>query len=148
MKVIFLADVKGTAKKGEIKEVSDGFARNFLFKGNLAKPATPGAVDEQKAMAARKLKEAEMELRAFQREAARLDGQEIYVVEKATSDGKLYAAVTGAKLAAAIKSQIGAVIDPKHVVTPKPIKQTGEHNFIVNFPHGLEANLSVTVSDT
>lgn len=148
MKVIFLADVKGTAKKGEIKEVSDGFARNFLFKGNLAKPATPGAVDEQKAIAARKLKEAEMELKAFQREAARLDGQEISVKEKATDDGKLYAAVTGTKLATAIKSQIGVVINPKHVVMPKPIKQTGEHDFVVNFPHGLEANLSVIVSDT
>ncbi len=148
MKVIFLADVKGTAKKGEIKEVSDGFARNFLFKGNLAKPATPGAVNEQKAMESRKLKEAEMELKAFQRQAAQLDGQEVLVVEKATTDGKLYASVGGARLAEAIKSQIGAEVDPKHIVTPKPIKQTGEHQFVVNFPHGLEAELTVTVSDT
>ncbi len=148
MKVIFLADVKGSGKKGEIKEVSDGFARNFLFKGNLAKPATPGAVNEQKAIAARKLKEAEMELKSFQNEAARLDGQEVQVVEKATPDGKLYAAVTGTKLSEAIKKQIGVDVDPKHVVTPKPIKQLGEHQFVVNFPHGLEAELSVTVSDT
>lgn len=147
MKVVFLADVKGTAQKGEIKEVSDGFARNFLFKGNLAKPATPGAVNEQKAMVARKLKEAEMELRAFQKEAARLDGQEVQVVEKATSDGKLYAAITGPKLAEAIKKQIGTAVDPKNITTPKPIKQLGEHQFVVNFPHGLEAEMLVTVSD-
>jgi len=147
MKVIFLADVKGSGKKGEIKEVADGFARNFLFKGNLAKPATPGAVDEQKAMAARKLKEAEIGLRNFQKEASRLDGQEVQVVEKATSDGKLYAAVTGAKLAEVIKKQLGTDVDPKHIVTPQPIKQLGEHTFVVNFPHGLEAEMSVIVSE-
>ncbi len=148
MKVIFLADVKGTAKKGEIKEVSDGFARNFLFKGNLAKPATAGAVSELNAMAARKQKDDEAELRRFQREAARLDGQEVYVVEKTTAEGKLYAAVTGTHLAAAIKSQIGAVVDPKIIKTIKPIKTLGTHTFIVSFPHGLDAELTVTVSDT
>lgn len=147
MKVIFLADVKGSGKKGEIKEVSDGFARNFLFRGNLAKLATPGAINEQKAMSARKVKEAELGLKNVQKEAARLDGQEVQVVEKATPDGKLYAAVTGTKLAEAIKKQLGAVVDPKQVVTPKAIKQLGEHQFKVTFPHGLEAKMSVTVSE-
>ena len=148
MKVIFLADVKGTAKKGEIKEVSDGFARNFLLKNNLAKSATSGAVEELQAIASKKKKEEASELKAIQREAARLDGQEVSVLEKATPDGKLYAAVGGAKLSAAIKSQIGVAVDPKIIKTPKPIKQLGTHDFIVSFPHGLEAELTVTVSDT
>ncbi len=148
MKVIFLADVQGTAKKGEIKEVSDGFARNFLLKNNLAKLATAGAVNELKASAVKKQKEEESELRQWQREAARLDGQEVFVVEKATPDGKLYAAVGGTKLAAALKSQVGAVVDPKLIKTPKPIKQLGTHDFVVSFPHGLDAELTVTVSET
>lgn len=148
MKVLLLADVKGTAKKGEIKEVSDGFARNFLFKNNLAKPATPGAVEEQKAMSARKIKEAEKNLKQVKKEIAHLNGQEIRVAEKATSDGKLYAAVTGVKLSIAITAQLGLTVDPKQIVTPKPIKQLGTHNFLVNFPHGLRAELSVAVSNT
>ncbi len=146
MKVIFLVDVKGTAQKGEIKEVSDGFARNFLFRGNLAKLATPGAVQELQAMAGRKQKEVVLEQKSFGRDVARLNGKEVRVEEKATPDGKLYAAVTGTKLAEIIKSQLGVVVDPKQIITPKPIKQLGEHRFMINFPHGLEAKLGVTVA--
>jgi large subunit ribosomal protein L9 len=146
MKVIFLANVPGTAKKGDIKEVSDGYARNFLFVKKLAKPASAGAVEQLKAQNARAEREAGEELRHFQRDAARLDGQDLYVEEKSTPDGKLYAAVGPARLAEMIKAQIGLVISPKHITTPKPIKNTGQHRFTVSFPHGLEAELSVTVS--
>lgn len=146
MKVIFLANVPGTAKKGDIKEVSDGYARNFLFVKKLAKAASAGAVDQLKAQTARAEREAGEELRHFQRDAARLDGQDLYVEEKATPDGKLYAAVGPARLAEMIKAQIGLVVSPKHITTPKPIKNTGQHRFTVSFPHGLEAELSVTVS--
>lgn len=148
MKVIFLADVPGTGKKGAIKEVSDGYARNFLLPRNLAKPASDGAVTELKAQEARVKRDMEEELRRFQHDAARLDGQEVYVVEKATADGKLYAAVNSIKIAEAIKRHIGLGVDPGHIRTPKPIKQIGTHDAVVIFPHGLEAEFMVTVSDT
>ncbi len=148
MKVIFLANVPGTAKKGDIKEVSDGYARNFLFVKNLAKPASSGAVQQLHAQTARAERESAEELRRFQRDAARLDGQELYVEEKTTPDGKLYAAVGSARLAAMIKAQIGLIISPKHITTPKPIKNIGQHQITVSFPHGLVAELSVTVSAT
>lgn len=146
MKVIFLANVPGTAKKGDIKEVSDGYARNFLFVKKLAKPASAVAVEQLKAQNARAEREAGEELRHFQRDAARLDGHELYVEEKTTPDGKLYAAVGPARLAEMIKAQIGLVINPKHITIPKPIKNIGQHYFTVSFPHSLEAELSVTVS--
>lgn len=146
MKVIFLDDVPGSGKKGTIKEVADGYARNFLFRQNLAKPATTSAVDELKAQKARHAREMEAELRRFQREAARLDGQELYVEETATGEGKLYAAVSASRIAAAIKSHIGLVVNPKHIVTPAPIKSTGSHRVLVRFPHGLEAELTIVVS--
>ena len=146
MKVIFLANVPGTAKKGEIKEVSDGYARNFLFIQKLAKAASAGAVSQLKAQEAKAEREVGDELRRFQRDAARLDGHELFVKEKATDDGKLYAAVGPAQLAELIKVQIGLAIDPKHIHTPKPIKSRGQHGLTVTFPHGLEAVLSVTVS--
>lgn len=146
MKVIFLADVPGSGKKGHIKEVADGYARNFLLRKNLAKIATVGAVEEHKAQTARQTKEMEVELRRFQREAARLDGQELFIEEVATADGKLYAAVSGARIAAVIKSQVGLAVDPKHIVSGRPIKSTGTHQAVVRFPHGLEAELSIIVS--
>lgn len=148
MKVIFLQNVPGTGKKGDIKEVSDGYARNFLFLKKLAEPATAGSVNKLKAQEAKQKREVEEELNNFQRDAARLDGQEISVVEKTTTDGKLYASVNPARLAELIKKQIGLAVDPKHIRTPKPIKSIGTHRAIVAFPHGLEAELSVMVSDS
>lgn len=148
MKVIFLSDVSGTAKKGEIKDVSDGFARNYLLKNNLAKPATVVALGELKAQAAKKEKNQKAEQQVFEKLARRLQGQKLTVVEKATPDGKLYAAVNGLKLAAALKSQMGTEVDPKLIKTPQPIKQLGTHDLIVSFPHGLNAVLTVIVSDT
>ena len=148
MKVIFLKNVPGTAKKGDIKEVSDGYARNFLFRQKLAEPATDGAVNQLKAQEAKVQKEMEQELKQYQHDAAKLDGQELTVFEKTTPDGKLYAAVNATRLSEVIKKQIGLTIDPKHVRIPKPIKSTGNHKVVVTFPHGLEAELSVSVSES
>lgn len=146
MKVIFTTDVKGTGKKGEIKEVSDGFARNFLLKNKLAILATPGAVQELQAVVGRKQKEEGVVVRHYQREAARLSGQTVAISEKTTADGKLYAAVGGVALSAAIKKQLGSEVDPKLIKTPQLIKQLGTHRFVINFPHGFEAKLTVIVS--
>lgn len=146
MKVIFLVNVPGTAKKGEIKEVSDGYARNFLFIQKLAKPATVGAVGQLKAQESRVAREADDELRRFKHNAARLNGQALEVVEKATADGKLYAAVSATRLVEVIKIKTGLEINPKHVIVSQPIKSLGQHQVTVSFPHNLEAKLTVTVS--
>ena len=148
MKVIFLADILGTGKKGAIKDVSDGYARNFLLPKHLAKPASDGAIEELKSHEAKVKREVQDELRRFQHDAARLDGQEVYLVEKTTVDGVLYAAVSSTKIAAAIKQHIGLVINPKHIHTPQPIKRVGSHTAMISFPHGLEAEITVTISDT
>lgn len=146
MKVIFLANVPGTAKKGEIKEVSDGYARNFLFIQKLAKPATVGAVEQLKAHESRLVREAGDELRQYKHNTARLNGQELVVTEKATADGKLYAAVSATRLVEVIKAKTGLEVNPKHIIITQPIKSLGQHRLAVSFPHNLEAKLTVTVS--
>ena len=148
MKVIFLQNVPGTAKKGDIKEVSDGYARNFLFRQKLAEQATDAAVHQLKAQEAKVQKEMERELKQYQHDATRLDGQELSIIEKTTADGKLYAAINAVKIAETINKQIGLAVDSKHIKIPKPIKSTGNHKIVVTFPHGLEAELSVTVSES
>ena len=105
MKVIFLKDVKGTAKKGETKEVSDGYARNFLMKQGLAIMATDAELKKIDGQAKKKAKQMESELESQQKVAGRLDGEEIEILAKVSNSGTLYAAINSAKLAQAIKKQ-------------------------------------------
>lgn len=147
MKIILKKDVAGTGKKGEIKEVSDGYARNFLLKKDLAEQVTEGVLTRLQSQVQKKTKEAEEELRICQRDTAKLDGGELEFFEKINEDGRLYAAVTAVKIVALIKKQYQIEIDPKQVIIPVPIKVAGEHRANIKFGHGLEAEMTVTVSE-
>lgn len=145
MKIILLQDIKGTGKKGEIKEVADGYARNFLLKKGLAKVATGVAVQEVKIQAEKKKKQNLGELKDSQNITSRLDGVEVEIKAKASEAGVLYAAVGSKKLIEAFKSQYGVEVKLKQMVFD-PIKELGEHKVKLEFGHGLEAELTVVVS--
>lgn len=147
MKIILKKDVVGTGKRGEIKEVSDGYARNFLLKKDLAEQVTEGVLTRLQSQVQKKTKEAEEELRTCQRDTAKLDGGELEFFEKINEDGRLYAAVTPTKIATLIKKQYQIEIDPKQVFVPVPIKVAGDHRTLIKFGHGLEAEMTVTVSE-
>lgn len=146
MKVIFLKDIKGTAKKGDIKEVSDGYARNFLFKQNLAKIATKSALDEVKAHAEKVKREMERDLKTSQEVASKIDGKEIEIKEKTSSSGTLYSGIGAQKIVTEVKKQLGAEIASAQVNIKQQIKDLGEHKILIKFSHGLEAELTVVVS--
>jgi large subunit ribosomal protein L9 len=146
MKVILLREVKGTGSKGEIKEVADGYARNFLIKQGLAEPATKQTVAKVEADLAVNQKANEMDLKKTQEVVVKLDGQEITVAEKVNEVGNLYAALSGDSVAAAVKKHLKINLDPKQVAFETPIKEIGEHKVQIEFPHGLEAELTVTIS--
>ena len=148
MKVVFNKDVPGSGKRGEIKEVSDGYARNFLLKKNLAEQLTDGVGNRLQAQESKKIKEAEEELQACQSAADRLDGGELSIVEKINEDGRLYAAVTVTKIANLIKKQYGIEIEARQVLVPIPIKIVGEHRATIKFSHGLEAEMTVIVAES
>ncbi|KKW41736.1 MAG: 50S ribosomal protein L9 [Candidatus Magasanikbacteria bacterium GW2011_GWA2_56_11] len=147
MKVLLLKDVPGTGKKGEVKEVADGFARNFLLSRKLATAATDQAVAHVQAEEDRRRRGMETELRHLQRDAARLDGVEIDLVEKVNHEGTLYAALSGAKIAQAIKREAGIQVSPRQIASSEPIKSLGEHRVTIRFGHGLEAEITVIVSE-
>lgn len=147
MKVILLKDVQGTGKKGETKEVADGFARNFLIKQNLAEQATADALATLKAQEEKKRRDMEKELSDSQVAAGRIDGAEIEIIIKASDNGTLYSAIGANKIADAIQRQLGVKITPNQVILGKAIKEYGERQVLIKFPHGLEANLRVTVSN-
>ncbi|HGQ8206648.1 TPA: 50S ribosomal protein L9 [Streptococcus pneumoniae] len=127
MKVIFLADVKGKGKKGEIKEVPTGYAQNFLIKKNLAKEATAQAVGELRGK--QKLEEkahAEMiaEGKAIK---AQLEAEETVVefVEKVGPDGRTFGSITNKKIAEELQKQFGIKIDKRHIQVQAPIRAVG-----------------------
>lgn len=146
MKVILLKDVQGTGKRGEIKEVADGYARNFLLQKGLAKQATRDAVDAIKAHEEKLKRDMERELKDSQTSASRIDGQEITIITKASETGTLYSAIGADKIAEAIQRQLGVAIKPAQIVFGKAIKEYGERKILIKFPHGLEANLRIIVS--
>ncbi len=147
MKIILLKDVKNLGKAWNIKEVADGYARNFLFPNNLAKPATAELIkksEEQKALAARK---AEEELEKTEKFVSEIDGYAIKIKAKANKEGKLFGSITPEiikeRLAKEkINNEIMALA--KNIITEN-IKEIGEHKVTINFPHGLEAILTVIV---
>ncbi|MBU0597188.1 50S ribosomal protein L9 [Patescibacteria group bacterium] len=146
MKVIFLQDVLGSGKKGEIKEVADGYARNFLLKKNLAKIATSTLVVNVEKKTKKQKKQNFEELKENQKIASTLDGVEVEVKAKASDGGTLYAAIGGRKLVDEIKRQFGVDIKMGQIKTESQIKEIGEHKIKIEFGDGLEADLSIIVS--
>ena len=127
MKVIFLADVKGKGKKGEIKEVPTGYAQNFLIKKNLAKEATARAIGELRGKQKSEEK-AHAELLAEAQEIkARLEAEETIVefVEKVGPDGRTFGSITNKKIAEELQKQFGIKIDKRHIQVQAPIRAVG-----------------------
>ena len=146
MKVILLSDVKGVGKKQEIVNVSDGYARNFLFPRKLAMDATPGAAKElEKKQAAERARETERRL-AAEKKAASLRGKVITVVAKCGAQGRLYGSVTGAEIAQALNEQHGVEVDKRKIDLAEPIRAVGETEVVVKLYPEISAKMTVRVT--
>lgn len=146
MKVILLADVKGTGKKQEIVNVSDGYARNFLFPKKLAMEATPGAAKEiERKQAAERQREMERRA-AAEKKAASLRGKVITVVAKCGAQGRLYGSVTGQEIAAALQAQHGVEVDKRKIDLAEAIRTVGETDVIVKLYPEISAKMTVRVT--
>ncbi len=144
MKVVFIQNVAKIGKIDDIKEVSEGYARNFLFAKNLAVPATPKMLAEIKVRKNKVVKNIEEELRHQQELAEKLDGHEVVIKEKTSAVGALYAAVGPQKISEVLKKS-GFSIDKNQIVM-KPIKVVGQYSAKVKFSHGLESEIHIVVS--
>jgi len=146
MKVIFLKDApKG--KKGEIKDVADGYARNFLLPKGLAMPATPSA-----EKAAQVLSEERAEREARQREelgriAQELEGKELRFKVKAGAKGRLHGAITSADIADEFSKLTGFEMDKKRVELEEPLHNLGDYEVPINLGTGSEAKIKVVIEE-
>ncbi|MEK7160721.1 MAG: 50S ribosomal protein L9 [Patescibacteria group bacterium] len=146
MKVIFLKDVPPVGQKNEVKEVSDGYARNFLLVKNLAKVATEAALKQWEAEKERMAQQAEEELKKEESTISHLDGQEIEIKAKADETGKLYGAITTAKIAKILKDK-GFEVKKNQIKLPETIKELGEYgDILIELSHGLEAKIRLIVA--
>ena len=145
MKVIFLQDIKGTGKKGEMHEVSDGYARNYLFPRKLAQPATTQAVGELKAREASAVRHAEIELGQAKELKEKLEQITVYLSAKAGSAGRLFGSITTKEIAEAMSAQVGFEIDKKKILMDGDIKTYGEYQAVVKLHTGISAKVQVTV---
>ncbi len=145
MKVIFLKDIPRVGKKNDIKEVSSGYARNFLFPNSLAKPATDTAVAAVKKLEEKRVKEAGEALKLAQDLATKVDGLEVDIVSKSDEKGILFGSINAAKIAEALKKQ-GYQVDKSQIALASPIKELGEHEVKIDLDHGLETHVKIIIT--
>ena len=147
MKVILKADVKGKGKKGQMIEVAEGYARNFLMPKGLAVPATADAVNTMRLQDKAKAK-ADAEAKAAATEIAeKLKGIQVKVPSKGGEGGKLFGAVTGREIAAALKEQHGVDIDSKKLVLDEPIKSFGSYEVKAKLGFEISGTVYVIVTE-
>lgn len=144
MKVILLADVKGHGKKGELCNVSDGYARNFLFPKNLAVEANNAALAELKSREDAKAHHLKEEKDAAIAIAKQLEGKRFTLTAKSGANGKLFGAVTSKEIAIAIKEQSGIEVDRKKM-SVADIKSYGEFGAEIKLYNGVSAKFTVEV---
>ncbi|MBQ6884411.1 MAG: 50S ribosomal protein L9 [Clostridia bacterium] len=146
MKVILLQDVKGKGKKGELCNVSDGYARNFLFPKNLAIEADSAAMGELKSREAAAAHHKQEEIDAAKATAAKLEGKSVTIKAKAGSAGRLFGSVTSKEIAEEIKKSLGIEVDRKKM-SVADIKNFGEYTAEIKLYVGIVAKITVKVTE-
>lgn len=147
MKVIFLQDVKGSGKKGEVKNVADGYARNMLLPKGLAVEATAKNMSElagKQSSAAHKI---DMEKQAAQEIAEKINGKTVRALAKAGSGGRLFGAVTAAQIADCIAQQYQCKVDKKKISLKSDIKNFGTYEADIRLYNGISAKVTVEVAE-
>ena len=149
MKVIFLADVKGKGKKGEIKEVPTGYAQNFLIKKNLAKEANAQAIGELRGKQKSEEKAHAELLAEAQNIKAKLEEEATVVqfTEKIGPDGRTFGSITNKKIAEELEKQFGIKIDKRHIQVSSPIRSTGLIDVPVKIYQDVTGVINIRVSE-
>ena len=146
MKVVLLSDVKGHGKKGDLCNVSDGYARNFLFPKNLARQADATAMNELKNREASEKHHKAEELKAAKETAEKIEGKTLKLHAKAGTEGRLFGSVTSKDIAAGIKESFGVEVDRRKMAVDD-IKAYGSYAVTVKLHPEVSAELTVVVEE-
>ncbi|MCR6108533.1 50S ribosomal protein L9 [Salipaludibacillus agaradhaerens] len=146
MKVIFLKDVKGKGKKGEVKNVSEGYARNYLLKNNLAVEANKGNMKTLEKKQESAERQAEEELNEAQAFKEKLEGMTVELKAKAGEGGRLFGAVTNKQIAERLK-KMNMKVDKRKIEMDEPIRSLGYTNVTIKVHPKVIATLKVHVAE-
>ena len=143
MKVIFLTDVKGQGKKDELKEISDGYARNYLIPRKMVAEATPDMLNAIKLKEKARVSQLAKEKAAATENAKKLESVVVKVPAKAGAGGRLFGSVTSKEISEELSKQYGMMIDKKEIVQSEPIKNFG--SYAVKCKLGFEVNGTINI---
>ncbi len=145
MKVLLIKDVKSLGKRGDVKEVKDGYGKNFLIAKGFARQATEEILEQHAQEELIVAQNLEKEVNALKEIAKKLDKAEIVITKKIGQNGHLFGAITKDEIATALQEQHKIEIDKKHITDKVAIKTVGEHELDLKLGHGLHATLHVDV---
>lgn len=145
MKVIFQTDVRGQGKKGEMKEVSEGYARNFLLPRGLATEATKDNLNVFQLKEKAKIAQRAKEKAQAEENAARLKDIVVTIRAKAGTGGRLFGAVTSKEICDALEAQHGLVIEKNKLVQTEPVKTFGNFDIKCKFGYGVDGTIHLKV---
>lgn len=145
MKVILLQDIKGTGKKNQILEISDGYARNYLLPRKLAREATAEAINSVEKSRSADAHRAEVKKAEAEKQARELKGKVIQLSVRGGENGKIYGSVTNDQIATALKEQLGVEIDKRKIEVEEPIKNAGQAFINLKLMAGVSTRLIVNV---
>lgn len=146
MKVILLQDIEKVGKKYDVKDVKDGYARNFLFPKKIVKLATEEAIKWVEMQKEIESKKAEEILQKFQEMASAIDGREIIIPMKVGEEGQLFESVSAQLISEKLK-EAGFDIKKNQIIVDDPIKDIGEFPVKIKFEHNLEAEIKIIVTE-
>ena len=147
MKVLLLQDVRAQGKKGDVVNVSDGYARNFLFPKKLAVEVDAKIMSELKSKEEAKAHREKVEREAAIATSKAFEGITVKIYEKSGADGKLYGSVTAKEISEALASQHKITVDKRKIVSPETIKAFGSYTFEVKLYPEITGKLNVVVAN-
>ena len=147
MKVLLTSDVKGKGKSGDVVNVNDGYARNFILPKKLGVEATAKNLNDLKLQKANAAKVAAEQLAEAKAMAEKLAGLSVTLKMKAGEGGRAFGSISGKEIAAAAKDQLGLELDKKKLVLPEPLKTFGVHEVPVKLHKDVTGKLAVKVTE-
>ncbi len=147
MKVILLQDVEGQGKAGDLKDVADGYARNYLLPKGLAAAATPALLANRAQRIASEQRKLEKQAEQNRQQAQRLSEITLTFRARVGREGRLYGSITSQDIASGLREAEGIVIDRRMIVLPEPIRSTGTFTVPIKVAPKLEPKITVNVID-
>jgi large subunit ribosomal protein L9 len=147
MKIVFLEDVPNVGTAGQIKDVADGYAMNFLLPRKLAEPATEAAMKRARDRAESYARKRDIELEEKRKLAHQLDGLVVNFKRKVTQEKRLFGTIRDVQIAQAIKKLTGVAVDKGSLEIKEPIRDLGEHEIVLRLGGDVSSKIRVVVEE-